>query len=131
MFFECDCSIEPDEYLVAWDEEWKIATSLPNVWCCECGRWIKPGETYHEGSGIHPDHLDEWDDYYDEPTTPEQEEHRKYYDTCLGCKRIADRFCSGGYVLGGLAEQMEDCIGFNYTIDPSELDERFEGGHKQ
>ena len=107
----------------AWDEDWQIATSRPSIFCCECGRWIRPGEKYHAASGIHPDHLDGWDDYYyDDATTPEQENHRQFYDTCLGCKRIADRFCSGGYVLGGLAEQMEDCIGFYYPDDTGDDD---------
>lgn len=124
MYIECDCSVDCDEYLEAWEEVWLTATSQPNIWCCECSRWIRPGESYHEGSGIHPDDFEDRDLYLcTEETTAEDEEHRKYYNTCLGCKRIADRFCSGGYYLGGLSELVAECIGFDYTIDPAELED--------
>lgn len=123
--FHCDCSIDDGEPMWGWDEEWKIATSRPNVWCEECGRWIRPGEKYHEGSGILSYKLthNRWEYELGEDVFPEDEEHREYISTCLGCKRIAERFCPGGYILGELSEQVAECIGFDYTVDPSELDD--------
>lgn len=124
MFIECDCSVDCDEHMAAWDAGWEVADSRPAIWCYECGRWIKPGETYWAASGIHPDNFEDWEKYLeDDETTEADEESREYFNTCLGCKRIADRFCSGGYYLGCLSEAVAECIGFDYTADPEEIED--------
>jgi len=45
--------------------------------------------------------------------------------------RIRDHYCSGGWLIGGLAEQIEHCIGFDYREVPDqdgEDDPQFDGG---
>lgn len=65
---------------------------------------IQPGETYELVKGL-------WDGSW--------ETHK----TCLGCTRIRQHFCPGGWIYTMLAEQVADCIGFNYTRDDDEEDE--------
>jgi len=116
--FNCDCSDDSGTTMEGWETYWKTATSRPNVWCDECGRWIRPGETYYEGSGVSRDDV-EYTEYLDDNDElhPVDEEKREYFDTCVGCRNIAAHFCSGGYILGQLAEQVQQCLGFYYPKD--------------
>lgn len=122
--FECDCSVDCDDTLKAWEEEWLVAGSRPPVWCCECGRWIRPGESYWLGSGIMRDDIEDYDYFGTYDTLSERDEmNREEFPTCLGCRRIAERFCFGGYCLGMLSEAVAECLGFDYYEDPSEWDD--------
>ena len=124
MFIECDCSVDADEYMVSWVSGWLVADSRPPIWCYECGRWIKPGEIYHEGSGIMPDNITDSEYYDDHDELSEEDElNCESFDTCLGCMFIQARFCPGGYILGGLAEAVQECVGFYYPRDDDEDDD--------
>lgn len=107
MLMSCDCSV--DDY-----DEPKVCTvrdvrARKQHWCCECGRAIEPGEQYELVKGL-------WDERW--------ETHK----TCLGCTRIRKHFCSSGWIYTALAEQVADCIGFNYTLDDDDDDDDECGG---
>ena len=73
--------------------------------CCgECSRTIEKGEQYEVVKGL-------WDGRW--------ETHK----TCLGCTRIRQHFCSDGWLYGGLAEQVSECVGFNYAADEEDDDD--------
>lgn len=98
MIISCDCSIDasdssPDIY----NESYKVARKQHT--CYECHRTIEPKEKYHSVTGL-------WDGAW------------STFKTCLGCSRIRKRFCPHGFRFGDLAEQIEDCIGFNYVMEP-------------
>lgn len=92
--FSCNCSVDgydpPTVYLV---HRYKARRSHT---CCECQREIKKRETYEQATG-------RWDGEW------------STYKTCLGCLRIRDHLSPDGWMHGGLAEAVEECIGFNYV----------------
>lgn len=100
--FECDCSVDVNE--AARAESHVIRRARKRHTCGECSRIISPGERYEVYSGI---------DYDGAPFSDK---------TCLGCMRIRDRFCPGGWYRGGVAELVEQCLGFDYRDDPNEWD---------
>ena len=95
----CDCSVDVDCEGRAWCSVVKIRKSRKTHKCEECGDPIVPGQRYEYASGI-------WDGRPDS--------HR----TCLTCVAIRDRYCPGGYYYGELAQQIEDCLGFDYREVP-------------
>jgi hypothetical protein len=124
--FHCDCSVDCESTLEWWGGGWVTATSRPAVWCCECGRWIRPGEHYHWFAGVDREELEDLD-YFDchdcEELADCDQDKVQEWTTCLGCKRIADRFCPGGYYLGQLDEAVAECLEFRYTEDPDDWDD--------
>ena len=95
MFISCDCSIDYDDTYLDVDKTiWRKARKEHE--CGECSRIIKPGETYELCTTLYDG---EW----------------STHKTCLGCTRIRDHFCAYGWMWGGVAEQVVDCIGYNYT----------------
>jgi hypothetical protein len=73
--------------------------------CVECRRAIEPGERYEVYSGIACDG------------------NAFHHKTCLGCMNIREHFCSGGWYVGMIWEQIQECLGFDYRDDPSEWDQ--------
>jgi hypothetical protein len=98
----CDCSYDGDFDNTLESEVMRTARRTHK--CGECGRDIHRGERYEVASVLSDG---SW----------------STYKTCLGCTRIRDRFCSHGWIWGGVAELVEGCIGFNYTLDPAELED--------
>ncbi len=94
MFISCDCSI--DDYDTNEIEEVSWPKARKEHICYECERIIKKGEKYEVCSLLS---SSKWE----------------RYKTCLGCTRIRDAFCPNGWYIGGLANQVSDCIGFNYV----------------
>lgn len=94
MLISCDCSVDVDVFPELYDESLKTARKQHA--CCECRRTIEPKEKYQVITG-------KWEGEW------------ATFKTCLGCSRIRSRFCPGGFEFGSLAEQIEECIGFNYV----------------
>ena len=101
MNFSCDCS--DDSGIQPHFSVKRTRKARKPHECLECGVTIAPGETYEYVVG-------KWDDF-------------ETFSTCLGCSRIRQAFCSGGYIFGQLADQVSECIGFDYTEDPINLEE--------
>lgn len=95
---ECDCSRSDFEPCRCSTTVKRKASKEHK--CCECHEKIKPGECYEVASGI---------DCEGEPFR---------YKTCLACAAIRERYCSGGWIWGELAEQIEPCIECDYRELP-------------
>ena len=98
MGIECDCSYSED-----WGEQRLYSAvhrkARKEHKCCECGDPIVPGEPYEYVKAMDGNLW--WD-----------------CKTCLPCVRIRWRYCSGGWLHEGLAEQIHECIGFDYRYLP-------------
>ena len=101
MLLSCDCSV--DDYDPAKVCTVRIVRARKQHYCGECARTIESGEQYELVKGL-------WDGSW--------ETHK----TCIGCTRIRQHFCSSGWLYGALAEQIKDCIGFDYTADDEDDD---------
>jgi len=99
----CDCSVDIDEGPRCSSE--KTRKARKKHWCIECKDDIAVGERYMHEWGIDAD-----GDPYS-------------YRTCLLCHRIREHYCPCGWFWGGLAETLEDCIGFNYVTGPDDDDD--------
>ncbi len=93
MSFACDCSSDHDYYPDFFVEEWPVAKKEHK--CCECGEAIKPGQKYHKVAG-------KWEGDF------------STYKTCMPCHNIREHYCPHGYVFGELAEQISNCLEFDY-----------------
>lgn len=99
MSISCDCSINVDDCPELYREEYPIARKLHK--CCECGGEIRPGQRYHRFTG-------KWEHVFDT------------FKTCIPCDSIRNRFAPHGSTFGGLAEQIEECLGFDYREAPED-----------
>jgi hypothetical protein len=99
MLIQCDCSV--DDYEPATVCTVRDVRARKQHWCGECGRVIEKGETYEYVRGL-------WEGDW------------STHKTCLGCKRVRQHLCSSGWRYGGLAEQVAECVGFDYTADPED-----------
>jgi len=99
----CDCSVDCSDYESpsVCHTEWRKARKEHT--CEECGEPIKVGERHEYVCGL-------WDGRWDR--------HR----TCAPCVAIRARYCPHGFIYGELAQQIEECLGFDYREVP-ELDE--------
>jgi len=68
--------------------------------CCECGGEIVVGQPYEIAKSLFDGH---W----------------STYKTCTVCVAIRDDLCPCGYYWGELREVILECLGFDYTTDPS------------
>jgi len=111
--FECDCSQECDWYYEEWTTEEHVSDGT--IICSECGETIPAGKPYQFGSGVAEDDYPEGDDF----------DNAKFTDfaTCVGCQRIAARFCPSGYPLGELPGTVSSCLGYYYNEDPDGWDQ--------
>jgi len=98
--FKCDCSnyCAGDETEIYRD---KICVARRNYRCCECGEVVRAGDK-HESVWLLCD--GKWEGYR----------------TCLPCFRVRSEFCPNGWCLGGLREQLQDCINLDYLAIPTE-----------
>lgn len=106
----CDCSVDFDNGPTVCHEEWRKARKIHH--CCECGDPIAKGEVYEYVAGL-------WDGYWND------------HCTCKACVKIRKRYCSHGWVYGEVAQQIEECLGFDYREvpegrDPTGMEEQFE-----
>ena len=102
MIITCDCSFEDGDPAKVENVTWRKARRV-HV-CCECREDIPRGVLYEHVSGL-------WD------------QHWSTFKTCKTCTRIRDHYCPNGGEYGGLAEQIWDCIGFDYRKVPTDEDE--------
>ncbi|MFA5053175.1 MAG: hypothetical protein WC565_03915 [Parcubacteria group bacterium] len=93
----CDCSTDDGERPSICRIEWRKARK-PHK-CCECGDTIAKGQRYEHVSGL-------WDGNWDR------------HDTCATCVAIRERYCPHGWIYGSLAEQIEECLDFDYREVP-------------
>lgn len=101
--FQCDCSIDVDEPPRV--QRSTVRKARKQHECIECRRGIEPGERYEVCSGI---------DY---------DGHAFDHKMRLGCRNIREHFCSGGWCVGMIWEQIHECLGFDYRDDPSEWEQ--------
>lgn len=102
MYFRCDCSIDHDNPASVVFDSYPVARRPHR--CCECGKTIHRGEQYERTKGC-------WDGSW------------STYKTCIGCANLRDDLCSGGWEYGNVANQIEECLGFDYRVEPSELED--------
>jgi len=100
--FHCDCSCDIDYNRV---ESSRVVRARKRHQCEECACTIQPGERYERFKGIS----------YDGEAFS--------FATCLGCRGVRRHFCRYGSIIGQLAEQVRECLGFDYRDDPSEWDQ--------
>ena len=97
----CDCSVD----LASYDAPSCYLTTLRKARkshkCCECGGEIVRGQRYEYVSGV-------WDG--------DPDSHK----TCLTCVEIREHYCPDGFIHEGLAEQIYDCLGFDYRYVPED-----------
>ena len=93
----CDCSCDIDGGPNFSKETFPKARK--NHKCCECKDSILPGSKYNRIKGM-------WDGKF------------LTFCTCMACHRIREHYCSSGYMLGDLRDQISECIGFDYTEIP-------------
>ena len=99
----CDCSCDWDDGPAEFFEESNPIARKQHK-CVECREMIQPGERYERVKG-------RWEGEYSS------------HATCIPCQRIRDTYCPRGYCFGMLAEQIEECLGFDYREDPKEWEE--------
>jgi hypothetical protein len=97
----CDCSIDIDERADFGSVE--IRKARKSHYCCECGEEIKPGDKYEHAS-LFSDGM------------------FSRYKTCIPCQRIRDTYCPHGYCYEMLIDTIKDCLGFDYTEEPDDIE---------
>lgn len=102
----CDCSRDwsDEPGPVLFTEAFRRAAAVHK--CCECKSTIAKGETYEDASGL-------WDGQW------------AHYRTCLPCAAIRKDYMPGGWAYGYLAQDIMDCLGFDYRTVP-DAEEAFE-----
>ena len=88
-----NCSCHADDAAEILDE--KIHCAVKEHKCCECGGIIQPGDHYEKAECM-------------------QNGRRRYYKTCLPCRRVRQNYCPDGWIYGRLFKQIMDCLGFDY-----------------
>ena len=107
----CDCSVDTGGICPSvHQKEWRRARKQHT--CGECGDPISVGERHEYVSGL-------WDGRWDS--------HR----TCAPCVAVRMRYCAHGFIYGGLAEQIEECLGFDYREVPERDEEEAEEAERQ
>ncbi len=99
---DCACSLDYGYHSEVYSRRWRTARK-PNE-CCECGDPIKPGERYEYVWGKCEG------DWYTAVT-------------CETCVKIWDDFFPMCVRLhGGLAEEFQECYGFDYRYPAGSVD---------
>jgi hypothetical protein len=91
----CDCSIDSSDYGVGELYSETIRKARKEHKCCECHETIKAGNLYEVAKAL-------WDGTWGS------------YKTCITCRTIRNHYCPSGFALGELAEQIRECLGFDY-----------------
>ena len=97
MSISCDCSVDCDIYADFYKETYPKAKK--EHCCCECGEIIKPGQKYQRVVGS-------WEGDFSS------------FATCATCDNIREHYCPNGSIFGGLAEAIQNCLGFDYRKVP-------------
>jgi len=100
--FQCDCSCHDYDPASVYSEH-TVRARKPHE-CCECGETIPVGAPHEHVTGC-------WDGNW------------SVYRTCGSCVSIREHFCPGGWIFGELAEQVRECLGFDYRDDPATWDQ--------
>ncbi len=95
----CDCSVDIDEG--AEVSLVKVITARKEHICCECHETIKAGQKYEQATLLFDG---SW----------------MTYKTCIPCQRIRDHYCAHGFYFEMLRDQIQSCLGFDYTEIPEE-----------
>jgi len=98
----CDCSCDCYDGPEFSREAWRKARKQHE--CVECGETINPGDRYEYSCGV-------WDGSWDD------------HHTCAPCVAIRSHYCPGGFCYGELAQQIDECLGFDYREVPEDDDE--------
>ena len=102
MSISCDCSVDIGDSPEFYIETFPVSRKVHK--CCECGEDIKSGQKHHKFTG-------RWDGFLDT------------YRTCMVCYNIREHYCPHGYIFGGLAEAISECLGFDYREIPDDEDD--------
>ena len=100
----CDCSIDVGDYEPTKMLRQGRFRAKKARRCCECGKVIPRGGEY-------------WMQH-----VTSKPGHEVYY-TCIPCYSIRMNYCSGGYVFTELADQIKECLGFDYREVPEKDEE--------
>lgn len=100
--FACDCSCDCGDTPEFYEETYPVAKKRHQ--CCECREVINPGEKYERVAG-------KWEGDF------------LTFKTCMTCVNIRDHYCPHGSIFGELAEQISNCLGFDYREQVDEDDE--------
>ena len=100
----CDCSVETEDSCQLCHTTQPMARKVYR--CVECGDIIQPGQKYERMTIL-------WEGIFER------------FNTCLVCAQIRNDYCPHGVEIGGLREQIADCMGFDYArpIDDEDEDE--------
>ncbi len=91
----CDCSIDAKGIEIIGILQVRFPVARKTHMCCECEDVIPVGKKYHYIAG----------------------KCGKYFEvfkTCMPCYQIRMDYCGRGYIYGMLAEQISECLGFDY-----------------
>ncbi len=94
----CDCSVDSGCSPVVYDAQIRTARKVHN--CVECDEPIQPGQQYEYVSAL-------WEGSWG---------HMK---TCYTCLLIRRHYMPGGWEFGTVAEDIRECLGFDYRTDPA------------
>lgn len=101
----CDCSIDYDIASPEFSSS-RIVKARQKHRCCECHENISVGKKYEYVSGC-------WEGEF------------STFKTCLRCVALRDKHCSGGFIYGGLFEQLRECMNWDpLTPFPTESTEK-------
>lgn len=100
---QCDCSVDVDGDTAVMFRVKQVKARKQHA-CCECGDVIEVGESHEMVTGL-------WDGSWDT------------YRTCAYCERIRSAYCPGGYYYGELAEQIYECLEFDYRTGETNCEE--------
>lgn len=95
----CDCSCTDYDRPRVCEVTWRRARE-PHT-CCECGDEIPVGARYEYVSGC-------WDGSWDS------------FKTCQICVAIREHYCPHGWLYGELAQQISECLDFDYREVPDD-----------
>jgi len=91
----CDCSVDSYDFETPDFFREETPKARKPYKCCECREEIKPGQKYHKAVGVWGGEFQTW-------------------RTCAPCHAIREEYCPHGYIFGGLAETIIECLGFDY-----------------
>lgn len=99
MEFSCDCSVTIENDGPSVMRTTLRAARKQHV-CGECGEPILPGQKYEYVTGC-------WDGLWGD------------HKTCYACYLIRSHYMPTGWYYGRVADDVSECLGFDYRDDPA------------